>query len=158
MKRLFSFVLIATAALNLSALRNLSAQWVKQSPYPTNLALYAVAFTSPTHGFVGGQNSEWDTSGGLWETLDGGATWAQRDVPMSSSDPINALFFFDSELGWAMGTGHRQTAAMSARWMRVRRGSLSMGRSAALTMCASLRPISGTPSAITVSRSPATAV
>ena len=97
MKRLFSFVLIATAALNLSTLPNLSAQWVKQSPYPTNLDLYTVAFSSLTHGFVGGQNSEWDTGGGLWETLDGGSTWTQRDVPMSSSDPINTLFFFDSD-------------------------------------------------------------
>ena len=122
MKRLFSFVLIATAALNLSTLPNLSAQWVKQSPYPTNLDLYTVAFTSLTHGFVGGQNSEWDTSGGLWETLDGGSTWTQRDVPMSSSDPINTLFFFDSELGWAMGNGtspnccHERTLDGGATW------------------------------------------
>src|SRR5262245_23492321 len=122
MKRLFSFMLITTAALNLLTLSNLSAEWVKQSPYPTNLDLYAVAFTSPTHGFVGGQNSEWDTSGGLWETLDSGSTWTQRDVPLSSSDPINALFFFDTQLGWAMGNGttpnccHERTLNGGATW------------------------------------------
>src|ERR1044072_6101537 len=104
MKRFPSFVLIA-AALNLSTWSNLSAQWLKQSPYPTNLDLYTVAFTSRTHGVVGGQTSQWDTSGGLWQTLDGGSTWTQRDVPMSSSDPINTIFFLDSQLGWAMGNG-----------------------------------------------------
>ena len=122
MKRLFSFVLIATAALNLSALPNLSAQWVKQSPYPTNLDLYTVAFTSPTHGFVGGQNSEWDTGGGLWETLEDGSTWTQRDVPMSSSDPINTLFFFDNEL---VGFGIRLRVSGD----RVRRSWIAQYRS-----------------------------
>ena len=122
MKRFISFVVIAAAALNLSVLPNLSAQWLKQSPYPTNLDLYTVAFTTSTHGFVGGQNSQWDTSGGLWETLDGGSTWTQRDVPMSSSDPINTIFFFDSQLGWAMGNGtspsccHERTLDGAATW------------------------------------------
>ena len=121
MKRFFSFLLIAVA-VSLLTLPNLMAQWLKQSPYPTNLDLYAVAFTSSTHGFVGGQNSQWDTSGGLWETLDGGATWTQRDVPISSSDPINTLFFFDSDRGWAMGNGtspsccHERTLDGGVTW------------------------------------------
>jgi len=122
MKRLCSFLFLASIAFNLSILAGASAQWIKQSPYPTNLDLYTVAFTSSTHGFVGGQNSQWDTSGGLWETLDGGLTWTQRDVPTSSSDPINSLFFFDPDRGWAMGNGttpnccHERTLDGGATW------------------------------------------
>src|SRR5688500_15006930 len=52
-----------TAAACLGAVAPASAGWVQQSPRPTGLDLYAVAFHSPNHGFVGGQNSIWDTNG-----------------------------------------------------------------------------------------------
>jgi photosystem II stability/assembly factor-like uncharacterized protein len=122
MKRLSSLAFVAAFVFNLLSLPSASAQWIKQSPYPTNLALYTVAFTSPEHGFVGGQNSEWDTGGGLWETLDGGLTWTQRDIPNSTTDPINSLFFFDPARGWAMGNGsspnccHERTFDGGATW------------------------------------------
>jgi photosystem II stability/assembly factor-like uncharacterized protein len=123
LKRFASLGLRITVALNSWPLCDASAEWIKQSPYPTNLDLYTVAFTSADRGFVGGQNSQWDTSGGIWETPNDGLTWTQRDVPNSSSDPINTVFFLDSQLGWAMGNGtsqnccHERTVDGGTTWL-----------------------------------------
>lgn len=73
------------------------AQFVRQSPWPTGRSLGGVAFTSPTHGFVVGQNHT------LMETFDGGLTWTKRMGDAFSSDPFYTILFSDPLHGYIAG-------------------------------------------------------
>ena len=116
-------VLVAVAFLAFVA--PASAQWVQQSPRPTGLDLYDVAFPSLAHGFVVGQNSIWDEgAGALYQTADAGNSWIWLDVP-EISEPLDALFFLDAQRGWAMGNGisdgccHYRTLDGGATWLSI---------------------------------------
>ncbi|MBI5864460.1 MAG: hypothetical protein HZB38_08130, partial [Planctomycetes bacterium] len=73
------------------------AQLVRQSPSPTGRNLGGVAFTSPAHGFVVGENHH------LLETFDGGTTWVTRMATGYSTDPFYTIRFADSQHGYVAG-------------------------------------------------------
>lgn len=73
---------------------------------------FAVFFVSPTHGYLGtGDTNSSDTI--LWETIDGGTTWAAAyDGPYSWTSGIHALDFTDANHGWAGGHLFQQATVL----------------------------------------------
>jgi len=70
--------------------------WHPQST-GTNSYLFDVYFTSPTNGWLCGN------TGLIMNTVDGGATWIEQDVP-----PVNTyygIYFADNQNGWSCGYG-----------------------------------------------------
>ncbi len=74
-----------------------AAQFITQSPSPTGRNLGGVAFTSPTHGFIVGDNHH------LLETFDAGTTWTARMATGYSTDPFYTIHFFDAQHGYIAG-------------------------------------------------------
>jgi photosystem II stability/assembly factor-like uncharacterized protein len=74
-----------------------ASQLVTQSPFPTGRNLGGVAFTSPTHGFIVGDNHH------LIESFDGGHSWTTRMASPLSSDPFYTITFADSLHGYIAG-------------------------------------------------------
>ncbi len=70
----------------------------------------ALSFLNPDTGFLAGP------SGALWQTLDGGASWLERDARTGTR--LNSLCFPDGQLGWAVGDRGviRQTTDGGASW------------------------------------------
>src|SRR5690606_1047855 len=64
-----------------------SAQLVTQTPSPTGRNLGGVAFNTPDHGFVVGDNHQ------LIETFDAGQTWSTRMRTGFSTDPFYIIDF-----------------------------------------------------------------
>lgn len=93
-------------------------QWTQQSPAPTGLGITGIAFTSATDGFIATGSSRWDgpQRRSLLETRDGGASWTHRLVPESDDDPLNGLFFLDSQHGWAYGNRSYRTSDGGVTW------------------------------------------
>lgn len=84
------------------AAASITAQWVKQSPYPTSSDLQAVFFVTPDIGFISGDDSA------LLKTADGGVTWTQapetnRPPWPGLGDSIWDMQFLDANNGYAMG-------------------------------------------------------
>lgn len=88
-----SVIALALCLLSTSAL----AQLVTQCPKPTGRNLGGVAFTSPTHGFIVGDNHH------LLETFDGGHSWTTRMSDSFSSDPFYTTTFPDAMHGYICG-------------------------------------------------------
>lgn len=93
--RTLSLVVSCLAAACLSAHAQLPL--TPQSPSPTGRSLGGVAFTSPTHGFIVGDNHH------LLETFDGGATWITRMATELSSDPFYTITFASPTHGYLAG-------------------------------------------------------
>ncbi len=91
------------------------AQLVPQTPVPTGRNLGGVAFNSPTHGFVVGENHH------LLETLDGGNTWTTRMATGYSTDPFYTIKFADSQHGYLAGNSQDayRTTDGGATWTRM---------------------------------------
>jgi photosystem II stability/assembly factor-like uncharacterized protein len=70
----------------------LQAQWIRQSPLPTDQNMTNVCFISPDTGWVFGYH------GTVLRTNDGGNSWIDQSVP--SNDEIYAGLFLDSDFGW----------------------------------------------------------
>ncbi|HEX2836702.1 MAG TPA: YCF48-related protein, partial [Phycisphaerales bacterium] len=91
--------LVALAVVTLAAIfpSPASAQFQTQAPSPTGRNLGGVAFTSPTHGFVVGDNHH------LLETFDGGQTWITRMATPLSTDPFYTIHFASPTHGYIAG-------------------------------------------------------
>lgn len=74
-----------------------AGQLATQSPSPTGRNLGGVAFTSPTHGFIVGDNHH------LMETFDGGETWITRMATELSTDPFYTITFASPTHGYIAG-------------------------------------------------------
>ncbi len=92
-----------------------SAQLVTQCPRPTGRSLGGVAFTSPTHGFIVGQNHH------LLETSDAGVTWTTRMGTALGSDPFFTIIFPDATHGYVAGNNQDayRTTDAGATWTRM---------------------------------------
>ncbi|MDX1418872.1 MAG: YCF48-related protein [Rubricoccaceae bacterium] len=93
-----------------------SAQWSTQSPVPTGQELRGVAAPTAQRAFVVGTDNAFDDQGALFETADGGQTWIPRDVPFSLSEPLNGIFFLDSQHGWTYGNANYRTTDGGSTW------------------------------------------
>jgi photosystem II stability/assembly factor-like uncharacterized protein len=91
-------VFSVSAAVALLAVQALAQPpLTQQSPSPTGVSLGGVAFTSPTHGFIVGDNHN------LIETFDGGQTWITRMATGLSSDPFYTITFASPTHGYLAG-------------------------------------------------------
>jgi photosystem II stability/assembly factor-like uncharacterized protein len=93
-----------------------SAQWSTESPVPTFLDVRGVGAPAAQRVFIGTSDDSFDNGGALWESTDGGATWAQRGIPESLGDPLNGLFFLDAQNGWAYGNANYRTTDGGTTW------------------------------------------
>ncbi len=93
-----------------------SAQWVNQAPKPTELDVRGVAAPTPDRVFLATSDDSFDDGGALWDSEDGGATWTQRAVPFSLFDPLNGIFFLDSQNGWTFGNDNYRTTDGGDTW------------------------------------------
>ncbi len=91
------------------------AQLVTQTPHPTGRNLGGVAFTSPTHGFVVGENHH------LIETFDGGHTWTTRMATALGTDPFYTITFPDAFHGYLSGNNQDayRTVDAGATWTQM---------------------------------------
>ncbi|MCA9300136.1 MAG: hypothetical protein KDA28_13780 [Phycisphaerales bacterium] len=76
--------------------------WVQQSPHPTHIHLYAIDFVDVNTGWVAGGNA---AEGGIYRTLDGGATWEVQLFSEFGGDEFEDLHMLDASVGWVSGTG-----------------------------------------------------
>lgn len=106
--------LLALALLIVSA--PAAAQWTTQSPVPTFLDVRGIGAPTAERAFLATSDDSFDEGGALFETTDGGATWVQRDVPVSLGDPLNGIFFLDSQNGWTFGNANYRTTDGGTTW------------------------------------------
>ncbi|GMU65963.1 MAG: hypothetical protein AMXMBFR36_22370 [Acidobacteriota bacterium] len=92
------------------------AQWTTESPRPTFLEVHGIAATSSQHLFLATDDDSFDDGGALFESTDGGATWAQRDVPESLASGLFGVFFLDAQHGWVWGNENYRTTDGGATW------------------------------------------
>lgn len=92
------------------------AQWSAESPIPTHLDVRGVAAPAAGRLFVATDDDSFDAGGALFESLDGGATWAQRDVPESLGSGLFGVFFVDAQRGWVWGNENYRTTDGGATW------------------------------------------
>lgn len=100
--------ILTTLAITLPALPALAqGTWTRQAPIPTASDLYSVSQVSATE--------LWATSatGLVVHTADGGRTWAVNQL---ASNSLHALFFLDSQRGWAAGNGFFHTTDGGQSW------------------------------------------
>ena len=107
---------LASLALALLLASPALAQWSLQSPTPTWLDVRGVAAPAPGHVFLATDDDPFDDGGALWESLDGGTTWSQRDLPGTLGTLLNGLFFYDGQLGWAFGNRQYRTTDGGTTW------------------------------------------
>ncbi|MEO7725519.1 MAG: YCF48-related protein [Chthoniobacterales bacterium] len=72
-------------------------EWVRQAPLPTARNLSGVAWATATHAFASGDVLT------LVETLDGGITWSDVDLPGSSTGPLYNVSCVDANICVAIG-------------------------------------------------------
>ena len=96
-----------------------SAQWETQSPLPTHLDVRGVGVSTTQRVFIATDDNSFDNGGSLFESADGGTTWMQRDIPISLSNPLNGLFFLDSQNGWAYGNDNYRTTDGGTTWTQL---------------------------------------
>ena len=94
-------------------------QWNTQSPLPTHLDVRGIGAPSAQKVFIATDDNSFDDGGALFESNDGGATWIQRNVPISLGDPFNGLFFLDSLHGWAFGNDNYKTTDGGTTWVQL---------------------------------------
>ena len=94
-----------------------AAQWSTQSPAPTFLDVRGVGAPTAQRVFVATNDDSFDDGGALFESEDGGSTWVQRAVPFSLSDPLNGIFFLDSQNGWTFGNANYRTTDGGTTWI-----------------------------------------
>ncbi len=77
-----------------------------QSPLPTHLQVRGVAAPAPGRVFLATDDDSFDSSGALFESNDGGASWIQRDVPFDLFErPLRNLLLRRPA---RLGVGQRQ--------------------------------------------------
>ncbi len=96
-----------------------AAQWDTQSPRPTHLDVRGVGAPTTDRVFIATEDNSFDNGGSLFESSDGGTTWVQRDVPVSLSNPLNGLFFLDSQNGWTFGNENYRTTDGGTTWSQI---------------------------------------
>jgi photosystem II stability/assembly factor-like uncharacterized protein len=92
------------------------AQWTRQSPIPTYLDVRGVAAPTAGRVFVATDDNSFDGGGALFESVNGGSSWVQRNIPFSLTDPLNGIFFIDGQNGWAFGNANYRTTDGGATW------------------------------------------
>ncbi|SFM97832.1 YCF48-related protein [Dokdonella immobilis] len=109
-------------ALTLSALlaflpiESAWAQWSTESPLPTHLDIHGVAAPAPDRIYLATDDDSFDDGGALFESIDGGATWTQRNIPASLGDSLYGIHFLDSQRGWTWGNSNYRTIDGGATW------------------------------------------
>jgi len=94
-------------------------EWVLQAPLPTARNLSGVAWATATHAFASGDGLT------LVETLDGGVTWNEVDLPGSSTDPLYNVSCVDANICVAIGNSSTigpdvyRTSNAGLSWQRV---------------------------------------
>lgn len=96
-----------------------TAQWDTQSPVPTHLDVRGVGAPTTQRVFIATDDNSFDNGGSLFESADGGATWVQRSIPLSLGDPLNGLFFLDSQNGWTYGNDNYRTTDGGTTWTQL---------------------------------------
>ncbi|MFN0151104.1 MAG: YCF48-related protein [bacterium] len=107
------------AILTLLVAAPAAAQWNTQSPVPTFLDVRGVAAPTAQRVFVATSDDSFDDGGALFESADGGATWVQRDVPFNLGEPLNGIFYLDSQRGWAYGNANYRTTDGGTTWIEL---------------------------------------
>ncbi|MBX2992093.1 MAG: VCBS repeat-containing protein [Bacteroidetes bacterium] len=107
-------VVMATILMNAAV-----AQWTTQSPVPTHLDVRGVGAPTPQRVFIATDDNFFDNGGALFESSDGGTAWIQRDIPVSLANPLNGLFFLDSQNGWAYGNENYRTTDGGTTWTQL---------------------------------------
>jgi photosystem II stability/assembly factor-like uncharacterized protein len=105
-------LLIILTAISTAAI----AQWTTQSPVPTFLDVRGIAAPTAQRVFIATDDNSFDQGGALFESNDGGATWVQRDIPESLSNPFNGIFFLDNLNGWVYGNENYRTVDGGTTW------------------------------------------
>ena len=72
-------------------------EWVRQAALPTARNLSGVDWATATHAFASGNGLT------LVETLDGGVTWNEVDLPGTSTDPLYNVSSVDATICVAIG-------------------------------------------------------
>ena len=96
-----------------------NAQWSTQSPVPTYLEISGVAASTAQNVFISTMDNPYDSTGALFESNDGGATWITCDIPVSQGFDFYGLFFLDSQNGWAYGEDNYRTSDGGATWAQL---------------------------------------
>lgn len=114
-----------------------------QSALPTGVNLGGAAFTSPTHGFLVGDNHT------LVETHDGGLTWVTRMNTGLSTDPFYTIVFADAAHGYIAGNNQDayRTIDGGATWLPM--GGMASGSVRALDFVAATIGFAGYNGALT---------
>jgi photosystem II stability/assembly factor-like uncharacterized protein len=93
--------LISTIAAPVKANYNISPDWEKiELPINTDIVLLDIGFIDDKCGFLLGTRQT------LLETIDGGKTWVNREIPFTIDEGINYRFnsiSFNKEEGWIVG-------------------------------------------------------
>ena len=97
-------------------LSSLTAQWMTQSPVPTSLDVRGTGAPTSQRIFVATDDNSFDNGGALFESGDGGNTWTQLDIPVSLYNPLNGIFFLNSQLGWVYGNENYRTTDGGDTW------------------------------------------
>ncbi|MFQ5584068.1 MAG: WD40/YVTN/BNR-like repeat-containing protein, partial [Calditrichia bacterium] len=111
------FIHIASGILLLAS--SVFAQWSTQSPVPTHLDIRGVGAPTAQRVFLTTADNMFDNSGALFESSDGGATWVQRNIPLSLADPLNGIYFLDSQNGWVFGNDNYRTTDGGTTWTQL---------------------------------------
>jgi photosystem II stability/assembly factor-like uncharacterized protein len=96
-----------------------NAQWDNQSPVPTFLDVRGVGAPTTQRVFIATDDNSFDNGGSLFESNDGGATWVQRNIPISLSSPFYGMFFLDNQNGWAYGNDNYRTNDGGTTWTQL---------------------------------------
>lgn len=100
-----------SAALGLCALaRAQTFTWTQQAPLPTGADLHAVQMPSPSEIWTTGGNP-----GKVFHSTDAGLHWQTTQL---NTDSLWALFFLDSQHGWAAGNGFFHTSNGGQVWVQ----------------------------------------
>lgn len=115
-KNLFSFII--TFLLFLLSNSTL-AQWDTQSPLPTHLDIRGIGAPTAQRVFIATDDDPFDFGGSLFESTNGGTNWTQLNIPVTLSNPLNGLFFLDSQFGWVYGNENYRTIDGGTNWTEI---------------------------------------
>ena len=94
-------------------------EWVRQAPLPTARNLSGIAWATATHAFASADGLT------IVETLDGGLSWTDVDLPSSSTDPLYNISCLDANTCVAIGNSATtgadiyRTSNAGVSWQRV---------------------------------------